>query len=323
MIRLFILLCLFINFHSEAQDFPHLILHFDVNKTLIASDQTENKSMEDVICELLSRKYSACWDDTVAEPMTFDAYVKTVLLPGHEHDAQLKMDRLFHLIHFIDFLRDHNHPLYPAVLTEFDLVLESLKEMEGNIFPSFYHLISDLDQKGITYTLYLRSFGKEVFEVKNEINTSCKNLFQIDGTFQKGVLHIDGISPLNEPQKIYDFFYSKKHAAIRDDWKYWMDGEMDAKYGKLFYIDPTNTDVLPIFFDDNIKTDSSEKNIIASIDLQTGKTIPIPLLLQTRQLVAVDTLKAILNKRYYIEYVEEALQMHQLRIENLKNQNKN
>lgn len=303
---------LFLTFSLKAEQIPHLVLHFDVNKTLIASDKTENKSIEDVINELLSRKFAACWDSTVEEPISFDAYVRTVLMPGHEHDAQLKMDRLFHLIHFIDFLREHDHPLYSAVFEEFESVLSALKKMKGNIFPAFYYLISELNLRGISYTLFLRSFGKEVFEVKKEINSVCKGLIQSEGIFQKGTLIVDGKNSFRNLQEIFDFFSSKKNAAIRDDWKYWMDGKMHVKYGKPFYVDQADPDTLPIFFDDNIKTDSSEVNIIAAIDAKTGKTIPIPLLLQSRQLVAVDTLEAILNKRYFSEFVEEALQMHQL-----------
>ena len=58
-----------LSLYGEAP--PHLILHFDVNKTLIASDQTENKSLEDVINEMLSRKYSSCWDERVLKPISF------------------------------------------------------------------------------------------------------------------------------------------------------------------------------------------------------------------------------------------------------------
>lgn len=310
MYRLFLLLCLWMTLALQAESFPHLILHFDVNKTLIASDKTENKSIEDVINELLSRKYSACWDENVEEPITFDAYVRTVLLPGDEHNVRLKMERLVHLTHFSDYLREHNHPLYETVLKELTLVLDALKKAQGNVFPSFYHLIAELNQRGISYTLFLRSFGKEVFEVKNEINSICQDLFKIEGIFQKGILYIAGKSPLSDPQAIYHFFSSREHAAIRDDWKYWMEREMYAKYGKLLYVDPADTTVLTLFFDDNIKLDSPEKNIIAPINPKTKEFLSIPALIQSKQLIPVDTLEAILNERYFIEYIDEALRMH-------------
>ena len=297
-------------FALGAEQSPHLILHFDINKTLIASDKTENKSIEDVINELLSRKYSACWEETLQEPLTFDAYVSTVLLPGAEHDVKLKEERLAYLVHFIDYLHKQNHPLYQTVLEEFTLVLDTLKKAEGNVFPSFYRLIFELNENGIPFTLFLRSFGKEVFEVTNEINSVFKGLFKMNGMFRKGILYLDGKEALSESQVLYDFFCSKENAAIRDDWSYWMEGEMEARYGKPIYIDQEDRTVLTLFFDDNIKTGHSVKNIISPIDPKTGEFISIAHLIQSKQVFSVNTLEAILNEHYYLDLVQEAWEMH-------------
>lgn len=312
--RFLLIVCLLMIVGLNAEEFPHLILHFDINKTLIASDKTENKSIEDVINELLSRHYSAYWDETLEEPMTFDAYVRKVLLPGEEHDVALKERRLAYLTHFTHYLQEHDHPLLFNAFTYFDDVLNVLKQAKGNIFPSFYQLISELDQKGISYTLFLRSFGHEVFEVKSEINSFCGNLIKIDGKFRKGILYLDGKEPLKDPQIIYDFFFLKQHAAIHDDWPHWMEGKMHPKQGKPFYLDPEDNDTLAIFFDDNIKIDSPEENIISPIHAKTGKSIPLSSLIESKQLVSVNTLQAILNKRYYIKLVEEALEHKKLSI---------
>lgn len=290
---------------------PHLILNFDINKTLIASDKTENKSLEDVINEMLSRKYFACWDSTILEPITFDQYVRTVIMPGEEHDKDLKIARLVYFTHFIDYLNEHDHPLYPTVLNEFNHVIETLQG--AHIFPSFFRLIAELDKKGISYTLFLRSYGKEVFEVKNEINEQLNQLFQLEGQFRKGQLYVNGEEHLTTPQAIYSFFNSRQHAAIHDDWPYWMEGEMFAKYGKPFYIDLKDRNTLALFFDDNIKVDSFEKNIIAPMNCQTGESISIPALLKSKQMIFVDTLEAIVNENYFIERVQESLQEHQNR----------
>lgn len=317
---IFLLLQALFCIQLTAKTFPHLILHLDVNKTLIASDKTENKTIEDVINELLSRKYTDYWDETIQMPMTFDAYIRTVILPGEEHDAKLKEQRLVHLIHFVDFLKENNHPLYAVVFNEIQSVVETLKSGGGNIFPSFFLLISELNRLEIPYTLFLRSFGMEVFEIKEEINRFCQ-LFNVEGIFQKGVLHLEHRVSLSDPQAIYHFFHTKENAAIRDDWHYWMAGEMHAKYGKVFPIDPDDQNVLSIFFDDNIKKSSSEKNIVAPIDVRSGKILPILSLIDSKQLVSVDTIKAILNKRYFIDYVLEAIRLHQMRFDKLDRKN--
>lgn len=284
---------------------PHLILNFDVNKTLIASDKTENKSLEDVINELLSRKYSACWDETVFEPITFDAYVRNVMMPGEEHDVELKMARLVHLTHFIDYLQEHDHPLLPIVSKQFNMIIDTLKG--AHIFPSFYRLIDYLDEKSISYTLFLRSFGKEVFEVKNVINAQLNDLFEVEGEFRKGILNLHGEGSLAIPQDIQAFFYSRRHAAIHDDWPYWMKGEMFAQFGKPFYISLEDREHLSLFFDDNIKVGSFDKNVLAPLNGVTGESIPIPVVLNSKQMIFVDTLEAITNENYFIERVEEAL----------------
>jgi hypothetical protein len=308
---LLLIMYLLMTHFLEAEQIPHLLLHFDINKTLIASDKTENKSIEDVINELLSKKYSACWDEALQEPLTFEAYVKTIILPGDEHNVKLKEERLDYLIHFIDYLREHHHPYYGKVLEEFTLVVDILKKVQGNVFPSFYRLIFELNQSGIPYTLFLRSFGKEVFEVTNEINSEFKELFKINGMFRKGILYLDGKEALSDSHIIYDFFSAKENAAIHDDWGYWMEGEMEAIYGKPVYIDQEDSSVLTLFFDDNIKTDPSEKNIISPIDPKTGESISIAKLIQFKQLIPVNTLEAILNEFYYLERVQEAIKIHQ------------
>ena len=305
-----------LSLYGEAP--PHLILHFDVNKTLIASDQTENKSLEDVINEMLSRKYSSCWDERVLKPISFDAYVRKILLPGEEHDVTLKMTRLVYLTHFLDYLKEKTHLLYPTVLNEFNTVIETLEG--AHIFPSFFRLLTYLENQGISYTLFLRSFGKEVFEIKQQINAiigqlnqdeSVDNeLFQIEAKFRQGELHVEGEEPLKTPEEIYAFFSSGKHAAVHDDWHYWMKGEMLAKYGKPLYLNLDDRKTLTLFFDDNIKFCSHGKCIVGPLDSSTGDVISTQFLLKSKQMIFVDTLEAILNENYFIERVEEALQEH-------------
>jgi hypothetical protein len=99
---------------------PHLILYFDINKTLIASDKAGNKSVEDVLNELLAEKYQFCWDESLQEPMTFNEYVDKVLLPGAKHHPELRNQRKFYLQHFINYLREHDHPLYQMALQDYE-----------------------------------------------------------------------------------------------------------------------------------------------------------------------------------------------------------
>ena len=308
--KLLSILLLFV-FALNATEHPHLIIHFDINKTLIASDSTENKTTDDVINELLSKKYTACWDEFVKEPITFEAYVKASILPGPDHDPHLKEQRLVHLIHFIDYLQKNNHALYATAQKEYTRVKSILDQSSTKVFPSFYQFVNEINKKGIPYTLFLRSFGQDVFEVTNEINSIFPDLFTSSGSFKKGILHLQNNEILEKTDAIHQFFLSKQNAAIRDDWHHWMQGKMEAKFGKPFYLEPENKNVLCLFFDDNIKLNSPDKNVVGPLHGKTGESLCLNQLIEKRQVIPVNTLEAIANPRYYIEHLEEALKINQ------------
>lgn len=289
---------------------PHLMLYFDINETLIASDRAGGKTLENVLNQLLASKYEYKWDPTITEPISYVTYIKEVLLPGPEHDLDLKKRRRAYLGHFIDYLKDQNHPLYAEVQATYKIALEKLESAKGNVFPSFYQLLRKLDQEKISYTLILRSFGSEVFEIAEEINQVYGDIFKNTGSFIEGKLTMADESFGNDVSEIYEILSHSSHTAIRDDWKYWMSGNMDSAFGKPFILDLSDPKILGIFFDDNIKLNDTEKNIIAPIDVSTGLLIPIEKLIKRKQVVRVDTLKAILDDNYFADLVDQALDVH-------------
>lgn len=309
-IRLFLAL-LVISTSLFSEDSPHLVLYFDINKTLIASDKAGNKSVNDVVNELLAEKYVAYWDESLEDPITFDFYVNKILVPGPKNDEELRSQRKFFLQHFIEYLQTHNHSLYETVLKDYENVLTTLSNSNSTIFNSFYSLLNHLDQREISYAIILRSFGEEVCEVKDEINTFYKPMFNQTGQFREGRLILEGNQLIEGSEAIYTQLRRIEHTAIHDDWNFWNENKMSAKTGKPFYIDPRDNKTLSIFFDDNIENNSNF-NIIAPLNAVTNELIPIEELVESGQAVRVDTLKAILNDNYYINYVEEAIQKNRL-----------
>jgi hypothetical protein len=282
------------------------MLHFDINKTLIATDRAGGKSIENVLNGALASKYKYRWDTTIAEPISYEIYIREILLPGPEHDLELKERRKVYLTHFVDYLKEQNHLLYPEVENIYKIALEKLKNT-GNVFPSFYQLLKRLDQEKISYTLFLRSFGSEVFEIAEEINEGCGNIFMNSGSFIEGKLVVADEIVGNDAPEIYEVLNRSSHMAIQDDWKYWITGETANSFGKPFIIDQNDPSILGIFFDDNIDLSNTEKNIIAPIDVSTGLLIPIEELAKRNQVVCVDTLNAILDDNYFVELVNQAL----------------
>lgn len=289
----------------------HLMLYFDINKTLIASDRVGGQSIEDVLNQLLASKYKYRWHSSLSKPISYDAYIRNILLPGDEHDLTLKKQRKTYQNHFISDLKDRNHPLYLEALKTYNSAHEKLKKSNGNVFYSFYRLLEMLDQKHISYTLILRSFGAEVFEIADEINEIYDNKFSHTGFFLEGKLFVDNEIVGNNAFEIYDFLKNSNHIAIRDDWKNWMNGKMDSQFGKPFIIDPADKNTLNLFFDDNIDLSDNKKNIISPIHAKTGRPILIGELADRKQVISVDTLEAILNENYFINLVDEALLLAQ------------
>ncbi len=286
---------------------PHLLLNFDINKTLIAQDKATNKSVEDTLNQLLAEKTKACWDDTLLEPISYQRYVG-ILLPGREDDLPLKKRRLEYLNHFVDHLKDQNHLLYQEVASTYHTALNILQESGGKVFPSFYRLINELDKKDISYSIILRSYGVEVFEVAEEIKLFQNKVFSRFGTFREGKLStMESEKMHEEPYAVYEVLRSSGHLAIQDDWKHWVKGKMEGKYGKPFYIDQEDPDTISFFFDDNIYLDDRKENIVAPINAKTGEVIPISSLITSSQIVSVDTLEAILDENYFLDLIEKAL----------------
>lgn len=297
--------------YSEVM--PHLVLHFDINKTLIASDKVGNKLVDDVINELLAEKYIALWDSSLLEEMSFDDYVSKILIPGAKNDAELKRQRKCYLQHFLDYLRVNNSPLYKLAFCEYEAALKVLETSQGDIFPSFYRLIEKLNEQQISYSIILRSFGLELFEVKQEINSFHEGLICRTAEFQKGKLYLDSGEVIEDSYEIYCTLRSIGHIAIHDDWNYWNSHGLAAHQGKPFYVDREDSETLSIFFDDNIDEADSINNIISSLDAHSNESIPIEEVVELGLPVRVDTLEAILNDNYFIERVEEAVEKANLR----------
>lgn len=286
---------------------PHLMLYFDMNKTLIASDQLQGKSEEDILNEILASQWKSCWDTTIQEPITYIEYVKQVVVPGPANDPELHQKRQFHYHHFIDDLQERNHPLYQEIATIYHQALDKLYSSPSLVFPSFYQLLNKLEAEQRSYTIILRSFGSEVFEIADKINTTFKPLFHHYGNFKQGTLTVDDQQQGSNLSEVYQMLHSLSHMAIRDDYDYWDQGEFRTPFGKPFLLNQSNNDVLEIFFDDHINLNTQETNIIAPIDIQTGQTIPTEKLVRSGQVVRVNTLEAILNDDYFIKHVQRAL----------------
>ena len=86
--------------------------------------------------------------------------------------------------------------------------------------------------------------------------------------------------------------------GLRDDYAYWARGRFASLAGKPMFIDPADTKVHEIFFDDNVFAE--DPRIVDVRDLASGRPLPLS---QTRDrhLVRVSPYNAVLEERYFIE----------------------
>lgn len=284
----------------------HLVLHFDINKTLIASDQGGGKSTEDVINHLLAEDFTSLWEVGQAEPLSYYDYVHRVLVPGPVHDKHLWPERKEYLDRFVVTVNELNYPVKEAVNEEYWKIRAKLHDAKSPVFGSFFALLDYLDDQEISYSLVLRSFGVDLVEVAEEIERVLERPF-FDGyaTFHQGKLFVEE-SEIDSPSDICEFFSTGKNLVVQDDWLWWRLHNKSYKFGKPLYLDLEDNEVLQVFFDDNIEGEGSPTDIVTPIDVQR-KPLKIEGLIEEGRLVQVDTVQAILDDSYFVDKVKRIL----------------
>lgn len=290
---------------SLEADQPKLLLHFDINKTLIAEDLTTNKPMKYILLSALAEKSIHQWSQE-QEPMSYKEYVDTVLAPG---DKALQREIVKN---FLSFLEQSDYPHRTAVIETYQQMME---KMEGRyLIPSFVKLIKKLQTDKVDFRIILRTFGGDIRigKVTEEIDKILDgSRISHWGHFRNGVLtiknHEQMESTIEKVDEIYRFFRDTQgHIAIQDDWKMWNDDGERGRSGKPFIFDPEDGEVLSLFFDDNINPEpESEFNIVQPLTVD-GRQVSVDSYLNKNIYVA-DVIQAILDDDFFVDLVNDSL----------------
>lgn len=291
-----------------SEEKPLLLLHFDMNKTLIASDAAGGKSKQDVIIHCLADTLMERWSTDLKKPLSYSDYVKERLLPGSSRDRALKQKRDQKISEFLLFLKAERPDLYDTVFKQYEKASAALLAQKTLVFSSFYTLVAFLKKNGYDFSIIIRTFGKEIEQVSSEIEHVAQVSFTKKGHFQDGVLHVDGNGILSNSKDFYAFLKENRHVCIQDEYARWFENGERQEYGKPFPIDRSDENTLSLFFDDNISLDPhAGKNIVHSIDVETNQSIRVDSLLHSHLIFPVDTMQAIQDESYYVRLVQEAL----------------
>lgn len=287
-----------------------LLLHFDVNKTLIAVDPASSQTLEQILNALLADKFKYKWSSEIQEPISYQEYVESYLLPGPAYDQELKKKRRALISHFVNFVQETHHPLQSEIVEEYTFLNEKLQDKY--IFFSFFNLFEELKAQNIQFRIILRTFGNDLDPVISAITqTFPEEKFSGKGYFSEGKLHIHSDHSsfvFDNLQDVYIFFKSNSHIAIQDNWQEWNDHQESKDYAKRFPIDLEDNQILSLFFDDNIKERQSPDNIVTPINIKTGECLDIEELIEQKKIFRVNTYQAIVDDHYFMDLVNQSLE---------------
>lgn len=283
---------------------PHLILHFDMNKTLIASDRQGGKTSHDVVSADIAGLVMDYWNDSLVVPISYADYVNHYLLPNPNNSREIKNQQKEKISKVLQFLDETAHPDYARMQRTYHKAIAALEKQETQVFNSFYRLIEFLNESGASYTLVIRTYGSEGSEVARELNNIFGESFIEDfRSLQKG--YLDGSE--------YDLYKLvaniDHHLLVQDDYDWWFSHGKNWKYGKPFPVDLGDSKTISLFFDDNAKIDvfAPESNIVFPYDAASGEPISPSQLIDQGRLIPVEMLEALCDENYYIRFVEEAM----------------
>ena len=278
---------------ADDQASPKWVFHFDVNKTITAIDSAKGYSYEEMVNSILAEKYHYYWDDTLPEEMSYEQYVKEFCGFSKEEAKQ-------HILQFVDFINGTNHPLKDDVNEDVKLLQDKLLSQDTLVLASFYRFLSYVENANIDYAIILRSFGNDLNDVVEEINEILGRTFlETSAYFLSGELYTEeGL--ISSPQEIYSYFSECSNLIVQDDYYWWESHGKHSHYGKPFYYNGDDKDVVHVSFDDNINGENEENNIVAPLNAMTGNPLFLGDLLEIGVVHSVDPFQAIVDDEYYV-----------------------
>lgn len=181
-----------------------LVLHFDVNKTVIVCDPVKGMSMDTMLSSLLSEASWGTWDDSEPRPVDSEGRAKaastwrlsqgpqTEAVEGLVTYAELLEDILGMTKEELRTLKaafvspgspgESLHGVYEELQQKLTLppgvVLPDPPPAVGPnrvfILPSFFHLLIHLEEQGRDFRVVFRTFGIDLPHVVKEFNCFCR-----------------------------------------------------------------------------------------------------------------------------------------------------
>lgn len=288
-----------------------VIINMDVNGTIIFGGTISGRTLEQSVILALADDFKDKWDNTINKPISFSEYVN-LKLPGSSKDEELKKKREQEKFAFLDFLETENHPLKKLAYKRYKTMMKKLNLQKGTVIDSFYKLIEYLEANNIKFSIILRSFGVDTDNVMEEVNKHLGMRFFENRNDFRGILRLIDVLPALEKlaylKQLYNFIKTTPNIGVRDDYCYWDSNKQCQRFSKPFPVDNTDSSVIQIFFDDNVRLEpESNVNIIHPIDVNTGKSINANELIKRHMIIQANIVQALLDDDYFVKAIQALL----------------
>ena len=200
------------------------------------------------------------------------------------------------------------------VVYEFNLFCNGQHPLFNNVYyPRYYfngsngslNYVIDDTQKGIMYR-----FSKDIRHstlVVGKTKRICDNAspFSIYECYRESIRN-ESVSVINGGDRIYCYIMNmfnegrSKACIINDDYLIWFSNEKECSYGKPMFVNPYDTNVVQIFFDDNATNKSNSivdcRNVVTERSMNANEV-------WEKYVIKADAISAGMDGDYFINWI--------------------
>ncbi|XP_075039641.1 uncharacterized protein LOC142099728 [Mixophyes fleayi] len=207
------------------------------------------------------------------------------------------------------------------------------------ILPSFFHFMESLHKQGRQFSVILRTFGTDLPRVLQTVHAAFDGKHPNFPQLQHVPLDVDltagrircskretvlthgsdRISNKAKERNIYNYFSGMAGiGGFQDHFDWWARNNFSSSGGKPFWIDPNDCENQHIFIDDNIRLGEEDTIVNSRVLLgKDAKKVPTSELYDIC-LVQTDVLRAIAEKDYFLDCVRMCEDNYERYLQNFK-----
>ena len=336
-----------------------LVLHFDVRNTILVADSVDNISVEQAVNSFLTgvtwgKQTTSGWQWASDKPSLqcpdpeSETYYKhlekqLVRVPSDrvrlrrmtgdfaQEDIGRKFDKYFHrTLNNLEWV----HPNANGEQL-------TMKGKDGKLYhyilPSFYKLIHHLHCQNRDFSIVIRTYGLDAYNVLKSIKLTMmgshpqfpeKLPISVDTTYGKIHRKEDKISMhvqsetrrpfvLDSDRAMFNYLSdSTDVTAFVDDFPFWQSNGYATSCAKPLWIDPNNKKVQHIFFDDNIRITDADNivdvRVFDSVDSDKARSLNDKEMAKFEDmcLIQANLLESASNSDYFINKVDTAEKLY-------------